>query len=105
MAIVTRTQSKIDILGFLKTNFWGIVLALYIIGSLYFMASSLYNGVIAQAFTNGAQRGYQQAIVELAAQVEKSWCTPLPINFGQGKSISIVNATCTSGTSVPSTGK
>lgn len=105
MAIINRAQPKIDILGFIKTNLWSIVLALYIIFSIVYIARGFYYGTLATVFNNGQQQWYQQAVLQLSSELEKYGCNPLPINLGNDKSISVVNASCVNGgsTQTPAT--
>ncbi len=102
MAIINRAQPKIDILGFIKTNLWNIILALYILFSLVYIARGFYYGTLATVYNNGQQQWYQQAVLQLADQLGKYGCNPLPINLGNDKTISIVNSSCVTG-STPTT--
>lgn len=87
-----------DILGFIKQNFWRLVLVIYIVLSFIFIVNYLYSTVLVGVFNNGVEQGKQiwaqDVISQIVTQVSQSNCQPVNIPFAQWQSLGIVNVSC-----------
>ena len=78
-----------------KKNILKFLLVLWMVFSVWFIGSSLWNNLRNQLINLAYQQGVTDVVNQLIADVEKNDCKPIPVfNQADKKQVELVSATC-----------
>lgn len=96
-------NENLNLLDFFKSNFWNILLMVYLVGSAIFIIFYVYYYLLVGYYYNSWVRdGATQLISDIAISLQQSNCSkPISLPVGQGQSIAIIDANCMSPVPAP----